>query len=119
MAVDNETQVLSLDDALGFVGDPELLVEIIGMLLEEVPEQMAFIDSHWNSRDLVNLYKTAHRLKGNFGVVAAHQAREAAATLERVAKAEDSVAAEEAVGELRSAVATVVPLLEQHVAPSG
>ena len=118
MAVDNETQVISLEAALGFVGDPDLLVEIIGMLLEEVPEQMELLDTHWGNRDLVNLYKTAHRLKGNFGVVAAHEAREAAATLERVAKAEDAVAAEQAVGELRAAVATVVPILEQHVAAS-
>jgi len=116
MSVDNELAVLSIDTAMQFVGDPELFVEISEMLLEELPEQMGFLQTHWDNGDLENLYKTAHRLKGNFGVVAAQQAHAAAKTLESVARHGDEAASEAAVTELQAAVAVVVPVLEQHIA---
>ena len=119
MTVDNELAVLSVETAMQFVGDPDLFVEIAGMLLEELPEQMGLLQTHWDKGDLTNLYKTAHRLKGNFGVVAAQQAHAAAKTLESVAKDGDMAASATAVNELQAAVAVVVPVLEQHVADAG
>lgn len=118
MPVDNELAVLSVETAMQFVGDPDLFVEVTELLLEELPEQMGFIQAHWESGDLTNLYKTAHRLKGNFGVVAAQQAHAAAKHLEAVAKDGDIEASKGAVADLQAAVADVVPLLEQHVAES-
>ena len=115
MPVDNDLAVLSFETALQFVGDADFFVEISEMLLEELPEQMGLLNTHWENRDLTNLYKTAHRLKGNFGVVAAEQAHAAAKTLERVAKEGDEAASEAAVAELTEAVDTVVPVLISHI----
>ncbi|NND04161.1 MAG: Hpt domain-containing protein [Acidimicrobiia bacterium] len=116
MSVDNELSVLSLETAMQFVGDPDLFAEIAEMLLDELPEQMGFLQTHWDNGDLENLYKTAHRLKGNFGVVAAQQAHAAAKTLESAARAGDAAASQTAVGELQAAVDEVVPVIKQHVA---
>ncbi len=116
VTVEPDPPILSVDAAMQFVGDPDLFVEIAEMLLEELPEQMALIDEHAGNRDLAELAKTAHRLKGNFGVVAAGRAQAAAKRLEQVARAGDEAAAEPAVAALVEAVAQVAPLLEQHVA---
>ena len=115
MTVDNELAVLSIDTAMQFMGDMDLFVEIAEMLLEELPEQMGLAQTHWQSGDLHNLYKTAHRLKGNFGVVAAQQAHAAAKTLEHSAREGDAATAEAALSELVDAVAAVVPVLVHHV----
>lgn len=114
--IEHDTSILSLDSAIRFVGDPELLVEITEMLLEELPEQMGLIDQHWNNRDLTQLSKTAHRLKGNFGIVCAAEAQAAAKQLEHVAKEGNEAQAEPAVNQLVAAVDRVTPLLEKHVA---
>lgn len=119
MNVDNDLAVLSIDTAMQFVGDPDLFVEISEMLLEELPEQMEFLQTHWDSGDLTNLYKTAHRLKGNFGVVAAQRAHAAAKTLESVAREGDPAASQAAVSDLQAAVAEVVPVLERYIAEGG
>ena len=117
--IDHDTSILSLDSAVRFVGDAALLVEITEMLLEELPEQMRLIEEHWANRDLLQLSKTAHRLKGNFGIVCATEAQAAAKQLERVAKEGDEAQSESAVAELVAAVDRVTPLLQAHVESAG
>lgn len=113
--IEHDTSILSLESAIRFVGDPALLVEITEMLLDELPEQMGLIDEHWENRDLLQLSKTAHRLKGNFGIVCATEAQEAAKQLEHIAKEGDETQTEPAVSELVAAVDRVTPLLQRHV----
>lgn len=116
MTTQNDLAVLSVENAMQFVGDPDLFVEISEMLLEELPEQMGLLRQHWANRDLTELYKTAHRLKGNFGVIAAERAKEAARALEFAGKEGDQAACERAVAAVEAAVAEVVPLIESHIA---
>ena len=116
MTVEHEPQVLSMEAAMQFMGSVDLFVEISEMMLAELPELMGQIESHAAEGDLSELSRTAHRLKGNFGIVAAEQAQAAAKDLEDSARAGDAAAASSAKTALVAAVANVVPLLEQHVA---
>ena len=89
------------------MGGPELFAEIGTMLLEELPELMGLIHEHAANADLAELSKTAHRVKGNFGVIAAGAAQEAA---------NDIGAADAALVALEVAVERVVPELERLIA---
>ena len=115
MTVEHELPILSMDTAMELMGSPELLVEIAGMLLDELPELIELIHRHAAAGDLVEVSKTAHRVKGNFGVIAAEQAQAAAKDLEYSARDGDVAAAEAAIVALDAAVERVVPQIERHV----
>lgn len=115
MGGEHELEVLSFDTAMELMGSPELFAEIAGMLLDELPELMGLIRAHAASGDLVELSKTAHRVKGNFGVIAAERAQAAAKDLEYTARDGDRVGAEAALVALEAAVEHVVPALERIV----
>ena len=116
MAVEHELKVLSVDTALELMGSPELFVEIAGMLLDELPELMSLIHKYAASGDLVELSKTAHRVKGNFGIIAAEQAAAAARDLEHTSRDGDRVGAEAAIVALDAAAEYVVPELQRLIA---
>lgn len=116
MDVEHDLQVLSLETAMELMGTPELFAEIGGMLLDELPELMDLIHEHAASGDLAELSKTAHRIKGNFGVIAAEQAQAAAKDLEYTSRDGDRAGADAALVMLEAAVEHVVPELERVVA---
>jgi HPt (histidine-containing phosphotransfer) domain-containing protein len=116
VAVQYESQAVSLDAALELMGSMELFAEIGGMLLDELPELMDLIHDHAAAGDLVELSKTAHRVKGNFGVIAAEQAQAAAKDLEYSSRDGDVATAEAALVALDAAVERVVPELERLIA---
>ena len=116
MTVKHEPEVLSLDKAMELMGGLELFAEIGGMLLDELPELMDALHQHAADGDLVELSKTAHRIKGNFGVIAAEQAQEAAKELEYSSRDGNRAAAEAALAELEVAIERVVPELERVIA---
>jgi len=116
VTLEHELPVLSMEAAMGFMGSTELFVEIAGMLLEELPELMEKIHERFAAGELLEASRAAHRVKGNFGVVAAEQAQAAAKSLEYSARDGDAAAAAAALEVLDAAVARVVPLLESHVA---
>jgi len=67
-------------------GDAALLRELIGMFLEDCPQQMANIRTAVREHDAAGLRSTAHLLRGaigNFGLSAAY---EAARTLEAMGR---------------------------------
>ncbi|MDJ0960764.1 MAG: Hpt domain-containing protein [Acidimicrobiia bacterium] len=113
MTGEHELQVLSLETAMELMGGMELFTEIAGMLLAELPELMDEIHLHAADGDLVELSKTAHRIKGNFGVIAAEQAQAAAKDLEYSSRDGDRLAAEAALAELEAAIELVVPELHR------
>ena len=63
MPVNQELEIIGVDTALDLMGSYELLVEIAGMLLDELPELMAQLRAEAGERDLDAMSKTAHRLK--------------------------------------------------------
>lgn len=116
MTVEQRLPVISLETALELMGGPELFAEIGTMLLEELPELMGLIHEHAANADLAELSKTAHRVKGNFGVIAAGAAQEAAKDLEYSSRDGDIGAADAALVALEVAVERVVPELERLIA---
>ena len=116
MGEEQELQVLSVETAMELMGGPELFAEIGGMLLDELPELMGLIHDHAANGDLVELSKTAHRIKGNFGVIAAEQAQAAAKDLEYSSRDGDRPGADAALAELEVAIERVVPELERLIA---
>ncbi len=116
MTGESELKVLSLETAMELMGGMELFSEIAGMLLAELPELMDDIHTHAAEGDLVELSKTAHRIKGNFGVIAAEQAQAAAKDLEYSSRDGDRSGAEAALVELEAAVELVVPELHRLIA---
>jgi two-component system, sensor histidine kinase and response regulator len=63
-------------------GDFELLKEITGLFLKEIPQLMATLQGAIQSGDAVSLQRAAHKLKGSVGNFAAQPAFDAASTLE-------------------------------------
>jgi HPt (histidine-containing phosphotransfer) domain-containing protein len=116
VTVRHEAEMLSLGKAMELMGGLELFAEIGGMLLDELPELMDAMHQHAADGDLIELSKTAHRIKGNFGVIAAEQALCAARDLEDSARDGNRAAAEAALVELDAAIERVVPEIERVIA---
>jgi HPt (histidine-containing phosphotransfer) domain-containing protein len=116
VTVEHELPILSYEDAIGFMGSPELFVEIGEMLLEELDELMDKVHGCFAAGDLLETSRTAHRLKGNFGVIAAHEAHAAAKSLEYIARDGDAAGSQEAIQALDVAVERAVPVIRQHIA---
>jgi HPt (histidine-containing phosphotransfer) domain-containing protein len=116
VTVEHELPILSYDDAIAFMGSAELFLEIAAMLLEELDEQMEKIHSCFAAGDLLETSRTAHRLKGNFGVVAAHESQAAAKALEHIARKGDAAGSEAALAVLDAAVERAVPVIKRHIA---
>jgi CheY-like chemotaxis protein len=63
-------------------GDFELLKEITGLFLREIPDLMAALQGAFQSGDAASVQRVAHKLKGSVGNFAAQPAFDAASTLE-------------------------------------
>ena len=65
--------------------DPDL-AELVEMFVEEMPERIARLVATWEARDLENLTRLAHQLKGSAGSYGFHEITPFAFQLERAAK---------------------------------
>jgi HPt (histidine-containing phosphotransfer) domain-containing protein len=111
VSVNDQLEVIGIQAAIELMGSRELLVEIAGMLLDELDEVMAQLDVEVGQQDLAAIARTAHRLKGNFGVVAAKEAHAAARELESAARDGDQSRTDAAVVALRAGVERLQPKL--------
>ena len=93
-------------------GDPDLLAEMAGVLLQDCPRQLAAIRTAITHGDSKLLERTAHKLKGSLGIFGAKQAFEAALCLESMASEGDLIRAEEAFAVLEVALKRLTPDLE-------
>jgi HPt (histidine-containing phosphotransfer) domain-containing protein len=84
-------------------GDPDL-GEIIEMFVEEMPARTAALLDQFNSRDMQELRRLAHQLKGSAGSHGYAPISEVAATLEQ------AVAQSEPEEEIREAVDALVEI---------
>jgi HPt (histidine-containing phosphotransfer) domain-containing protein len=77
---------IQLDVALRRVdGDAEFLEELVRTFHEELPERLHALREAIRSRDHTETARSAHRLKGSLGVLAAERARTLAHDLETLA----------------------------------
>ncbi|MEQ1485046.1 response regulator [Methyloglobulus sp.] len=71
-------------------GDKELLTDMIGLFLEEIPGQLAKLHDACNQNDLFELTNVAHAIKGSVGHFCADAVTESAAQLERASRHKES-----------------------------
>ena len=69
-----------------FAGDAELFVQIAGIFLDDVPQQLAALQAAQDSGDLETLRTAAHKIKGSVATFAAGEALAAARALEQACK---------------------------------
>jgi len=103
----------SRDDALRQLeGEKDLLVELIGIFLQECPARLAEIRASALSLDREALRKSAHGLKGSAGQIAAHAIRQAAEDLEQIAREDRLAEASRALAALEEAVIRTTAVLD-------
>ncbi|HKV06253.1 MAG TPA: response regulator [Candidatus Acidoferrales bacterium] len=101
-------------------GDRELFEEILQLFAAECPKSVAEIRQAWNARDAHLLEGLAHTMKGAAASVSAHRVSEAAAELEKYARAGDLGNSGELIEHLSDEVERLLPEIEtlcRKVAP--
>jgi two-component system, sensor histidine kinase and response regulator len=76
--------IADLLDQLG--GDQQLAEEIIGLFLQDCPQQLSAIKAAIDAGDSRQLYVVAHTLKGAAGALSAEAVADAARTLETLGR---------------------------------
>lgn len=67
-------------------GDQDFILSIIGVFLEEVPEDLKDLEAAIDAGDVENSYKLAHKLKPNMDILGMEEARVAALEIETIGK---------------------------------
>jgi PAS domain S-box-containing protein len=97
--------VMDYDAALSHVGgDPELLRELAGVFLGEVPGMRDAVAEALQARDAGRLKRAAHTLKGSASTFGAQTVFQAARRLEEMGAGKNLGGADEAWAELRTAL---------------
>jgi signal transduction histidine kinase/CheY-like chemotaxis protein/HPt (histidine-containing phosphotransfer) domain-containing protein len=99
----------ALRDRVG--DDPELLIEIISLFLDETPQLIAAIDDAIARGDATKVERTAHRLKGAVGNFGARAAASAASQLEVLGRGGDLGRASAGLGALKRELQQLEPAL--------
>jgi PAS domain S-box-containing protein len=104
---EDETVVEDFDRAAALErcgDDAQLLRELIGMFLDEIPGWMTALSDGLAAGDAEKVKRTAHTIKGAVGTFGATPAVEAAFRLESIGKQGDLAAAGEAWEEMKKAI---------------
>lgn len=110
----NDTTLYDWSRAVEMLGGEEdLLCSVLAMFLEELPGYLGALDADLAAGDAAGAARTAHTLKGLLATFCADAAMQAAAALEQQAKA--GMPDEQVVAALKSAIAVLVPALEQRL----
>ena len=110
---ESELTVFDREQAMAQFGDdPEFLVEIINIFLEESEQLVADGDAALAAGDFGALAKVAHRLKGASGQMTAEEAQQAAYAVEMAGKAEEADGIEDLWKEFLAALDRLRPALE-------
>jgi len=81
-------------------GEPDVLVEVLQMFLEEVPRRMARLRAAAQAGDAVEVHRAAHSLKGSAGNIGAHALFAVCRQLDETSKAGDLSGADHLVDAL-------------------
>jgi CheY-like chemotaxis protein len=117
---DTEKEVFDPESALAIVGgDIELLKEVAGIFLSNLPNAVAQIEGAVSARDAPALERAAHFLKGAAGSISARTCFELAYEMELMGAESGLDRAEDALAELRRAVHALEPRLKGFVSGEG
>jgi HPt (histidine-containing phosphotransfer) domain-containing protein len=97
-------------------GDDELMTDIIGLFLEDLPVRLAAIQDALTRKDADALRAAAHTLKGSAGNLSADRLLEAAHALEGIAAESHLDAAEAAWRRLSVEASQATDALRRHAA---
>ncbi len=67
-------------------GDNEFINSVISVFLEEVPEDLAALETAIEKQDYENVYKLAHKIKPNVDLLGMEQTRATALEIETLGK---------------------------------
>ena len=70
-------------------GEPDVLAEVLELFLQDVPQRLARLRGAYDVRDAVEMYKTAHSLKGSAGNIGADALFEVCRQLDDKSRAGD------------------------------
>ena len=93
-------------------GDPELLVDLIGMFLEDAPQKLDAIEKALTTRDYDGVERAAHSLKGSAGNLGASLVQADCETLQNAGRLREQTVVEATLPELRSHVHEATTALE-------
>ena len=112
-----DAEVVDWDAALDVVGgDRELLGEILEAIVEECPQQFAFLDKAIAEQDSVTARRAAHTILGNMRAISATAAMDKAGVVEGLAKNSEFEAVPEPVEALRDATNSVYEAIRRFQA---
>ena len=72
-------------------GDEDFILSIVGVFLDEVPQDLASLETAIEAGDVENAYKLAHKLKPNMDILGLEAARVAALEIETIGKNNGSI----------------------------
>jgi len=96
-------------------GEPELLVQVATVFLEDYPTTLADIGNSIDRKDADAVAFAAHKIKGGLGTLAARRAWAAAAVIERAGRESRFADARGALDDLRAQIDSVLPVLKTLV----
>ncbi len=67
-------------------GDEDFILSVISVFLEEVPEDLAALETALDQKDREQAYQLAHKIKPNVDLLGMDQTREAALEIETLGK---------------------------------
>jgi HPt (histidine-containing phosphotransfer) domain-containing protein len=73
-------------------GEPDVLVEVLKLFLEEVPPRIARLRNAWAAGNIQEVHRTAHSLKGSAGNIGARRLYDVCSQLDQRGKAGDLAA---------------------------
>ncbi len=94
-------------------GEEELLLSVLEMFLQEVPEYMDSLQQELAQQEYMSAARTAHTLKGLLATFCAQPATTAALNLEQAAKKQDGC--EGLLQELQTAINQLLPQLQKRL----
>jgi two-component system, sensor histidine kinase and response regulator len=104
----------SMERALERVdGDHGLLVDIVSIFRTESPDLLRRLEMAVKKQDAEGVARAAHTLKGELGYLEAGEAMQAARRLEEMGRAGELTGAEQVLGEVRAALATLEGALRE------
>ena len=70
-------------------GEPDVLVEVLKLFLEEVPTRIARLRNAWQAGNIQEVHRAAHSLKGSAGNIGARRLFEVCRQLDDISKSGD------------------------------
>jgi len=97
-------------------GDKELLRDVLGILLEELPRHMASLRQAIASGNAVAIERLAHSIKGELGYLSLSEVSRNASDLERSGREANTALSASLYGKLEAGVLEVLPQCAEWLA---